>query len=144
MTFLWSAFHSSPLNFLEHLFGLMRQNLLRSIHYLISLPHPLLAICFLKYIIAAFVRLEFGIVYQVLYKRDHSHFFQRFSTLLHEQQFAICYIQQWDTTDILMLLYLIFLAPQHYFFYIISGRVTSMLRFSTSSDVSSCCPIHFA
>lgn len=57
------------------------------------LPHPILAICFLKYIIAAFLRLEFRVVYNVLWKMDHL----SLRTFSHEQQLLhklhmMCYI----------------------------------------------------
>lgn len=71
MTFLWSAFHSSLLNFFEQLSGHMRKEESSPEHSLsyIILSHPIPAICFLKYKIAAFQGLEFTAVCNVLWKR---------------------------------------------------------------------------
>lgn len=101
MTLLWSAFHSSPLNFFEQLSGHMRKEESSPEHSLsyIILPHPVTAICFLKYKIAAFQGLEFRVVCNVLWKK--------LSTCM-ENLFPMnsnfCYIQPWATACICMLL----------------------------------------
>lgn len=97
MTFLWSTFHSSPLNFFEKLSGHMRKEESSPEHSLsyIILPHPVPAICFLKYKIAAFQGLEFRVVCNVLWKKKT--FFLMNSNC--------CYIQTGATGHICMLLH---------------------------------------